>query len=62
MTRNQQLAIMINHFESNKTVKLCTYKQTYLCNKKFMSLDQFIELFNNGLLCGTVTGQLISGV
>ena len=62
MTHNQSLTLMINHFESNKTVKLCTHKQTYLCNKNFMSLDKFIELFNNGLLRGVIVGQLINGV
>ena len=59
MINNQQLGIMINHFEDNKSVFLTTFKGGYLCNKKHMTSEQFIKLFNDNLANGTVICRLV---
>ena len=59
MSHNQQLSIMINHFEANKSVFLTTFKSGYLCNKKHMTSEQFIKLFNDNLANSTVICRLV---
>ena len=47
-------------FLQGKTVVLHTFKQTIVCNVKYMNKDCFVNVFSEALSNGMINGKIIS--
>lgn len=51
---------LIDLFLQGKTIVLHTFKQTIVCNVKYLNKDCFVNVFNEAFSNGMIEGRIIS--